>query len=294
MKIGNIMGVGKKGSSVRVSLLRFAARPVFGAFVLGVVFPVCASAAELQPHRAIYDLQLDESHMSSDISDLTGRLLIEWTGNACLGYELQQRLMMRITTADGYQAVRDLRFEGKETGDGSGFEFDFRRLMDGEEMERIHGAGSTEDTPSVFFFEPHVDELSLPGNIHFPTRFALSLIGAAEAGLRTFSQPVYEGADIDTYFLASAFIGGVSGKDAGLSGVAMDGDVLEDMEARDWWSVQLSYHRPDSADGLPEYQVSYHLYANGVTSALKMDYTDFKVDGTLKQLDYLPSEPCEP
>jgi len=268
----------------------------FGVFTLTVLLPSLSAAAGLQPHRAIYEIELDGTQVSSNISGLTGRLLIEWTGNACDGYRLQQRLMMELSTADGGQTVQDLRFKSWEAPDGDVFEFDTHILVNGQQVERIFGKGSREgQAPEVVFTEPAgAPRLPLPEDTSFPTHFLLSLIEAAGEGEQTFSNPVYEGSDVETHFLASAVITQSAGDDTALENAQMAGAAHEDMQESTWWSVQLAYHRPDNRDGLPEYQVGYHLYENGVSSALKMDYNDFKVAGELTQLDYLPSEPCEP
>lgn len=268
----------------------------FGAFAVAALLPSLALAAGLQPHRAIYEIELDGTQVSSNISGLTGRLLIEWTGNACSGYRLQQRLMMELSTADGGQTVQDLRFKSWEGPDGKEFEFDTHILVNGQQVERIFGISSKEgQAPKVIFTEPAgAPPLRLPDDVNFPTHFLLSLIEAAGEGEKTFSNPVYEGSDVETHFLASAVITQSAEDDTALKNAQMTGAAHEDMQERTWWSVQLAYHRPDNRDGLPEYQVGYHLYENGVSSALKMDYNDFKVAGELTQLDYLPSEPCAP
>ncbi len=258
-----------------------------------VMLASTALAGEFQPHRAVYELKLGSSQMSADIADLSGRMVLEWTGNACTGYKLAQRLVMRVATMDDIQVVRDLRFRSSEAADGQNFEFDFQRFMNGEEIERIKGHASKEGTPAVHFEEPNAPDLALAPETVFPSAFSLALVETAEAGDTTYSRPIYEGAEVDTAFLASAFIGKSRGDDATLESVEMSEEAAKDMASQEWWRVQLSYHHPSRVDGVPEYQVAYHLYANGISSALKMDYIDFKVDAGLSSLDYLPSEPCE-
>ena len=58
------------------------------------------------------------------------------------------------------------------------------------------------------------------------------------------------------------------------------------------WPVQVSYFSPNAKEGLPEYQVSYRLYDNGVSSNLVLDYGDIVINGTLTELTYLVPDPC--
>ncbi len=275
----------------QAALASVTASAVLGA-VLGAALVPPAFAGKFQPHRAVYELKLDSSQMSADIADLSGRMVLEWTGNACTGYKLAQRLVMQVMTMDDIRVVRDLRFRSSEAADGRNFEFDFQRFMNGEEVERIKGHASKEGTSAVHFEEPNAPDLALAPETVFPSAFSLALVETAEAGETTYSRPIYEGAEVDTAFLASAFIGKSRGDDTTLEGVKMGEEAAKDMAAQEWWRVQLSYHNPSRVDGVPEYQVAYHLYANGISSGLKMDYIDFKVDAGLSSLDYLPSEPC--
>ncbi len=58
------------------------------------------------------------------------------------------------------------------------------------------------------------------------------------------------------------------------------------------WPVTVSYFPDDKGEALPDYQVSFDLYANGVATGLVLDYGDFSLAGTLSGLEFLEMPAC--
>ncbi len=50
----------------------------------------------LAPHRAVYDLKLSKSHGSRGVEAVRGRILYDFSGNACEGYELKFRQVSEL------------------------------------------------------------------------------------------------------------------------------------------------------------------------------------------------------
>ncbi|MGB6349112.1 MAG: DUF1849 family protein, partial [Pseudolabrys sp.] len=63
----------------------------------------------LAPHRAIYDLKLSKAHGSRGIEAVRGRILYDFSGNACEGYQLQFRQVSELDSGEGQAALSDLR-----------------------------------------------------------------------------------------------------------------------------------------------------------------------------------------
>ncbi|HET9687151.1 MAG TPA: DUF1849 family protein, partial [Pseudolabrys sp.] len=59
----------------------------------------------LAPHRAIYDLKLAKSHGSRGIEAIRGRILYDFSGNACEGFELKFRQVSEIDSGEGKAAL---------------------------------------------------------------------------------------------------------------------------------------------------------------------------------------------
>lgn len=249
-----------------------------------------AFAAELANHRAAYDLKLSAAESSADIAGLSGRMVLEWTGNSCDGYTLGQRLVTQLSDTDGGVMVRDLRMSSWESGDGDQFRFEVQRYIGAQLEETVSGfADRSETAPSASFSQPRDVVLDLPDDIVFPSEFVRDLVATAASGKSLMSVPVFEGAESDHYFLVSSFIG-KSGK-ADTDPVSKEGEGM-DLEGAASWPVQVSYFLPHEREGLPDYQVSYRLFENGVSSNMRLDYGDIVIDGTLTDLTYLVPDPC--
>ena len=63
----------------------------------------------------------------------------------------------------------------------------------------------------------------------------------------------------------------------------------------DRWPVTISYFDPTKAKGgeeTPVYSISFDLYANGVSSRIRLDYGDFTLKGEMKSLEFMPQAAC--
>lgn len=256
--------------------------------LLLVSLPATAvNAAELASHRAVYDLALRQSGTSADIANVDGRMLLEWKASSCDGHTLTQRLVTNMSDTDGGVVTSDLRMTSWESANGDEFVFDVERITNGALEEQITGtAERSRGGNEVQFKLPKSAELELPEGIIFPSEFMSRLVASAEDGKRHMSAVVFEGADVDRYFDVSAIIGRASRAETDLS------DLADPLATEDSWPVQVGYFVPGDPEGLPDYQVSYRLFANGITTNLLLDYGDIQIDGTLVALELLENDPC--
>eukprot|EP00439_Symbiodinium_sp_Y106_P089576 s1_g2112.t1 len=249
-----------------------------------------AAAAELANHRAVYDLQLSVAETSADIAGLSGRMVLEWTGNSCDGFTLTQRLVTQIADTDGGAMVRDLRLSSWESGDGDTFRFEVQRYAGPQLEETVSGFAERSASDSkATFSRPRDVVLDLPDDIVFPSEFVRDLVETAEAGKSLMSATVFEGTETDYFFLVSSFVGKSSRVD--VDEASIDGDGLDISKASSW-PVQVSYFIPHEQEGIPDYQVSYRLFPNGVSSNMRLDYGDIVINGVLTELTYLVPDPC--
>lgn len=270
--------------------------PLFSALARGFSILVlsgwasAAVAAELANHRAVYDLQLSAAETSADIAGLSGRMVLEWTGNRCDGYTLTQRLVTQISDTDGGALVRDLRLTSWESGGGDTFRFEVQRYAGTQLEETVSGIAERSPSASkATFSKPRDVLLDLPDDIIFPSEFVRDLVETAEAGKSLMSASVFEGTETDYFFLVSSFVGKPGRVD--IDKASIDGDGL-DISMAPSWPVQVSYFLPHEQEGIPDYQVSYRLFANGVSSNMRLDYGDIVINGTLTELAYLVPDPC--
>ena len=61
------------------------------------------------------------------------------------------------------------------------------------------------------------------------------------------------------------------------------------------WPVSISYFEPDASDkgdAVPNYELSFLMFENGVSRRLFMDYGEHAMQGELKQITFLEPAPC--
>src|SRR5690242_4922826 len=82
-----------------------------------------AASITFAAHRAIYDLKLAQSRGGRSIESVRGRILYDFSGNACDGYSLQFRQVSELNSGEGKTALSDLRAVTWEDGAAKRFRF---------------------------------------------------------------------------------------------------------------------------------------------------------------------------
>src|ERR1700733_13667324 len=85
---------------------------VASAVALGVPGGQVAAAAAragFLPHQALYELSLVKSRGSASINSARGRILYNFSGNACEGYTSEFRQVSELEVGEGKTTLSDLR-----------------------------------------------------------------------------------------------------------------------------------------------------------------------------------------
>ena len=252
---------------------------------------------KLVAHRAIYEMELDDTHSISGVSGITGidgRMVFEFTGSECDGYSLNMRLVTQMTDSQDSTNVTDLRSSTWEQGNGRTFRFQSSQFVNEKPTDVTTGRAMRE-TPNeairVKLSQPARAELKLTGPVLFPTQHSLALIEKARAGQTLFQARIYDGSDKgQKVYDTTAVIGRVvpPGADRSLEPVAKDKGLGELAS----WPVSIGYFEEQGGDLIPSYQIDFRLYDNGVSRELLIDYGNFSVHGTLTSLEYLNTPEC--
>jgi hypothetical protein len=250
-------------------------------------------APVLAPHRAVYDLSLASSRGARTIEAARGRIAFDLTGDACEGYALKFRQVTVMESAESGTKTSDLRTANFESGDGRTFRFRNdngtgtgpAQTVDGE-AERKPGGPL-----SVRLKSPKPETVLLDGGAIFPNAQMRDLITAARAGETTLGVKVYDGSDdgrtvYDTLSVIGKRI--EPGPAEGLEEAARQPGLTKLPR----WPVTMSYFKGGRRDEAPIYVLSFELYENGVSRALRLDYGDFALKGEMTQLELLPEKPC--
>ena len=278
--------------------------PALALAIAGAV--VCDSTAAalagdtvpLAPHRAIYDLKLSKSKGSRGIESVRGRILYDFSGNACEGYNLEFRQVSELDSGEGKTALSDLRSTTWEDGKASKFRFNSENLVNEHTTDSVNGHAERDTKAvSVSLSKPKEKNFTVPAAAVFPTEHMRRIIGAAREGKTILEFPVYDGSETGEKLYNTLTVIGRP--------IAPGTKVPDDAAAKipvlaklTRWPVTISYFEQEnkkkeqSGEQTPVYAISFELYENGISRALSLDYADFTISGEMTSLEMKKEKKC--
>jgi EipB-like len=276
--------------------------PALAAVALGSGFDTgqaaTAASAAFLPHQALYDLSLLKSRGSASIDNARGRILYNFSGNACEGYTSEFRQVSELNSGEGKVTLSDLRSTTWEDAAGKSYHFKIDTRMNDADSSPVDGiAERTGDHITVKLKQPEAKTFTLDGSTVFPTEQIRRIISAAKEGRSLLELAVYDGSDNGQKVYNTLTVIGqpISGDKAMVS---RDPSTTNDqMKSLTRWPVTVSYYDRDAkaTDGeqSPVYAMSFELFENGVSRALVLDYNDFVISGVLGKFEAKDSKPCK-
>jgi hypothetical protein len=255
------------------------------------------SAPALAPHRAVYEITLADSRGGSSVTDMSGRMVYELTGSACEGYSQSMRFVTRMSGQDGNSSITDMRTSSWEDAVAKAFRFSSTQYKDTKLEETTDGDAARtgpEGEVKVEISRPAKKAMSLKRDTYFPVQHSLALIAAARKGQRIFLADLYDGSEKgEKVFSTASFIG--MERAPGYNRTLPKVERAERLDTVRSWPVSISYYEEGSErkDAIPAYELAFLYFENGVSRRLYIDYGDFSVRGTLKQLQFLDPKPCD-
>ncbi|NJM55463.1 MAG: cell envelope integrity EipB family protein [Verrucomicrobiae bacterium] len=266
--------------------------------------PASAGAVPLQPHRAIYDLTLARAASGSGVTEMTGRLVYEFTGAACEGFTQNMRFVTRATSSDGSEQLNDIRTSSFEEANGERLDFSTTHLIDSQTQvtegraARTGGAKPTSGSPAepgvkVELKKPEARQLSLGATVYFPIQHSIALLDIARAGGTKFEADLYDGSEKgDRVSSTTTFVGKPSTEGNDL----LPASAKAKMANVRYWPIATSYFektpRLAGQDAVPSHEMQARFYENGVSTRLVLDYGDFALKGELSDITFLPETKC--
>ncbi len=263
--------------------------------------PAWNAAAEdapiaLIPHRAVYDLSLSETRGNSQIAGVSGRIVYDFSGNACEGYSLEFRQASALDSGEGKGSTSDLRSTTWESGDAKRFKISSQNYVNENLTDTVQAHAEHDATgTAVSLTKPEEKSLKLDPQVVFPTEHMVRAIKAARAGQNVLNFPVYDGSESgDKVFDTLTVIGRKLAPDERPHDDAAANEPKLAGVAR--WPVTISYFdrtkNQESSEQTPTYAISFELYDNGISRALTLDYNDFVAAGNLVSLEFKQPKPC--
>ena len=278
-------------------LARLAALAVLCAPAL----PALAAPADgvhMAPHRAVYQLKLLRSSGSRGVDSVRGRIVYDFSGNACDGYDLKFRQVSELNSSEGKGVMTDLSSSSWEAADARRFRFSSENRTN-EKADAVNGeADRAGNDVAIKLTKPKSKSLIMPPSVVFPTEQMRRIIAGARAGQTMLQMPVYDGSETgeklyNTFTLIGKAI------PPGTKPTSDAGAKVPALASLTRWPVTISYfdQRSDreihSGEQTPVYTLGFELYENGVSRALVLDYTDFAISGEMTSLEMKKEKPCK-
>src|SRR5262249_22785053 len=250
----------------------------------------------LAPHRAVYDLTLSKSHSSRGIEAIRGRILYDFSGNACEGFELKFRQVSEIDSGEGKAALSDLRSSTWEDGDARKFRFSSENLFNERSTDVVDGrAERSEQAVAVSLTKPKQKNFTVPAGAVFPTEHMRRIIVAAREGKSVLEFPVYDGSETGDKLYNTLTVIGHAIAPGEKTPTDAGAKTLSELTR---WPVTISYFdkldekSEQGGEQTPVYSIGFELYENGVSRALVLAYPDFTISGEMTSLELKTAKPC--
>ena len=252
----------------------------------------------LAPHRAVYDLKLSKSHGSRGIQAVRGRILYDFSGNACEGYELQFRQVSELDSGEGKAALSDLRSTTWEDGAAKKFRFNSENQINDQSADKVNGqAERNAQAVAVSLSKPKDKTFTVPLAAVFPTEHMRRIIVGAREGKTILEFPVYDGSETGEKLYNTLTVIGrpiAPGEKPPADAAAKTPELAKLTR----WPVTISYFEKQEekaergGEQTPVYSIGFELYENGISRALILDYSDFTITGEMTSLEIKKEKPC--
>lgn len=261
---------------------------IFLALCGGPILAEPVGPVAMAAHHATYKLSLLRSKGTNAPASAAGIIDYVFSGSSCDGYTTTFRQMTELQPAEGEARLNDLRSTTFEDAAGTQFDFKTTTKNDSATVSNLDGRArkSVNGTASVDLKKPPGKAVLGP-NVLFPTEHLRKIIATAESGGKLLSASVFDGSDTGRkVFHTLSVIGSPS--DSPISDPAGETKTLKTMRR---WPVAISYFE-DGKEDQPDYVLSFDLYENGISRALKLDYGDFVLTGELTDLHLNAQAAC--
>jgi len=250
---------------------------------------------KLVPHRAVYDMKLGDTEEQSGVAALNGRMVYDFSGNACDGYSVNFRFVTEFQDTSGGSQITDLQTTSFEEPHAESYQFLSKTFVDQKLVEETRGtARAGSGTKTVELKVPAEKSLEIGSDVLFPTEHLLAILKAAGKEVHFVAADIYDGAETgEKVYATTTVIGSKAVNDPG----ADAGKPAASLSGMNYWPVTVAYFDPsaENASGelLPVYQLAFRLYQNGISSHLELDYGDFIIHGSMASLELYEEGDCD-
>jgi len=261
------------------------------AFACAIAVPAfAATSVTLASHRAVYELTLARSTGLKSPTAAHGRIAFDFTSSPCAGYVQNFRQLTELQAAEGPARISDMSSATTEDTEGKSYDFKVQTTVDDGAAETVDGKASRSGGGplSVQLAKPRKGKLVLGTDIVFPTAHLKQILAAAKAGEHLLQVKVFDGSETgEKVYDTTTVIGHPI-----VSPPAEPAANIPALENMRRWPVSIGYFEGAKPDSRPSYTLSFDLYENGISRALKLDYGDFVLSGEMSSLEIVADPAC--
>src|ERR1700758_1776108 len=199
-----------------------------------------SASIPLAPHRAIYDLKLGQLRGKRALEAVRGRIVYDFAGNMCDGYDLRFRQVTELDSGEGKFALSDLRSTSWEEGAAHSLRFDSQNYLDRKLVDSVDGhADKGPEGVTVKLLKPKPATMGI-GTAVFPSEHMRRIIAAARDGKTLLELTVYDGSETgEKVYQSLTVIGKKIAPDEHAPTDAAAGQAA--VAGLDRWPVTISY-----------------------------------------------------
>jgi hypothetical protein len=291
----------RKSAARRQTVMTIFGKSTLGTIIVAILVgglgaqraTALTPAGELASHRAVYELKLAHTRGNSAAVAARGRILYDFSGNACDGYALQFRQVSELDNGEGKVTLSDLRSTTWEDGAAKKLIFKSQNYLNETLVDSVDGQAERQrDKVAVRLREPAAKTFDLDAAMVFPTDHMRRIIEAAREDKNILEVPIYDGSEKgEKVYNTLTVIGpAIAPSERPPTDAAAGEPTLAGLKR---WPVTVSYFDKTARDDqAPVYAIRFELYENGVSRALMLDYTDFAISGELTSIE-LRDTPCK-
>lgn len=265
-----------------------AAASLFAGSALAPLAAEPGAPVPLAAHHATYKLALLKATGANAPAAASGYIDYDFRGSGCTGFKTVFRQVTNLQPDEGDSRLNDMTSTTFEDGAAKRFTFTTKTSNDGKLVTDLEGeANRNPDGSLAVKVKRPADSVSFGQDILFPTQHLEHIIATAEAGGKILTASVYDGSDTGKKLFRTLTVIGapITAPPADAAGKT---EALATMRR---WPIAVSYFESEDADK-PDYVLSFDLYENGISRALKLDYGDFVLSGEMTALSVADTPAC--
>ena len=269
-------------------------------FILPLAFASLTStsgmAADFGTYRAFYDLEPARISQGSGAQPIDGKVAYEVSGSACAGYTIDSDYTTRYANSDqgGIRAVNTVSTTF-ESMDRLQLQISQTQSVNKEVTDDSKIMAKRPDASAEIQADQqgtNKQHFTLGADVLFPTAHQQKLLAEAVAGQTRDVSMVYDGSDGAKLFRVVTFIG--KKRAPGTYAPDLANPEAQSLQSMASWPFQLGYYATDNPNSdTPDFQATFNMYENGVSTEMLFDYGTFSMKGRLSHFETLPPKPCD-